>query len=118
MWSTLLSIFITFLGALAFVKDKDILKSFYWASAHVRNTTSDETFSVYVGLRSLLYVQEPCDVFGCTYVSLDFEEEWPTGFLVENFSECKDLLKSELFGTLLTFFTLGFALIGAANRMR
>jgi hypothetical protein len=120
MWSTVISIIFTTYGTMAFSTNSSILRSTYWAYVGVTNTTDQRTYKVYLGLSAMVLDEEPCNVFGCesrTYYYSD-KSSWPNEYLFEEFAGCREFAYGESYGTLLTCFTLIFALIGCANRMR
>ena len=119
-WSTLISIAFTVLGAFALSSESSIIKWTYWSSMGVTNITSGETWEVYMGLRAMVMLEEPCDVFGCKEEIFWYANngEYPNDFVKEQLGVCRDFALSESFNILLTCVTLGFALIGTANRMR
>lgn len=120
MWSTLISIFFTIAGCFALSTNMQIIKNVNWVYVNAKNTTSGETFLVYVGLRSLVYEHEPCNVLQCVRDNYLYGEvdHWPNAFVGAGLSACRDVAFGTAFGAFTTCATLIFALMGTMNRMR
>lgn len=62
MWTTLVSIFFAFLGALAYSDNHKLLYSVPWFEVSVRNISSvEKSMQVYLGLHSMMVVERPCN---------------------------------------------------------
>jgi hypothetical protein len=130
MWSTLISMFFTVAGCFALSANINIVKDTNWVFVETKNQATGQHFRSYLGLRSLVYESEPCDVLGCTEVSFEYKNdvddpegssddiEWPNEFLEHALAECRAMTFSTAFGAFVTCVTLVFALVGTINRMR
>lgn len=62
MWTTLVSMLFTFVGALAYSNNKTLLYGVAWFQYEIVNTTAPEKSIVaYMGLQSMMVVEQPCD---------------------------------------------------------
>ena len=126
MWSTLLSITFTVYGIAAFSTEANIVKATYWVWIAVENTTDGTVSLGHMGLNSMLVESDPCTALECHEENLLYAEtgSWNkqagsvTDFYRTEFKECRATMEGELFGLVLTCCALGFALLGASNRMR
>lgn len=120
MWSTFISIFFTVFGFCAFDRRTGSVKTAYWSWMRVKDTDTNEKYTVHFGLRSLVYTTTPCTVDGCTETQYHYYPEpvWPTDFMATEITMCTNLAVKEAYGLGLTCVTLVFALIGTINRMK
>ena len=126
MWSTLISISFTIYGVAAFSTRPPIVKATYWAWVAVTNSTDGTITKAHMGLNSMLLEHDPCTVLRCQQENLYYGEaaRWGkdagsfTDFYRVEYKECRETASNEIFGLVLTCCALGFALLGASNRMR
>jgi hypothetical protein len=126
MWSTLLSITFTVYGIAAFSTRPLIVKATYWVWVSVENTTDGTVSKSHMGLNSMLLEVEPCTALKCREENLLYSEAptWRkragsvTEFYEKEFADCRATAANEVFGLVVTCCALGFALLGASNRMR
>lgn len=130
MWSTLLSIAFTIAGACAVSTDNQTVMDTHWAWIRVKNATSGDISILFLGLRSLVYKHDPCDVDSCTNSGLIYDDiiDRSTDYLAEK-GISNDFIANGLntciadaveisWGNVLTCVTLVFALLGTINRMK
>lgn len=120
MWSTLLSIGFTVTGCFALSTNTSIVKNTHWVYVEAKDTSLGEQFLVYVGLRSLVFVSEPCTVLQCERTSFPFDgaDAWPNTFVETAMADCRTVADGTAFGAFTTCATLLFALMGTQNRMK
>ena len=62
MWTTLISMLFTFVGALAYSTNHNLLYTVRWFEYSIVNTTNpDASIVAYMGLRSIMVTEEPCN---------------------------------------------------------
>lgn len=110
MWSTLLSIAFTVAGCFALSVDSTTVINTNWAYVEQTNDATGETSLIYVGLRSLVYVSQPCTTKGCTETSFRYATDatnvWPNAFVKNGLDKCRMTAYGSAFGAFTTCFTL------------
>jgi hypothetical protein len=123
MWSTLLAMFVTCYGALSLSTDPDVVRASYWAFLETLNVTDGARTRYYLGLRSIVTIDDDGDV-ASDRLELDYVVGRVPGAravdpLTEELLEsCADSAAGNQVGALLSCVTLAFALLGTINRMR
>ena len=83
---------------------------------------TEEIFTLHMGLRSLVYTHEPCNVLFCQRESFVYSEmidaDWPNDLMNTGIESCRTIASGTAFGAFTTCATLLFALMGTQNRMK
>lgn len=122
---TIMTIFLTLWGCFALSTSRPIVQRTYWAGGTGTNLTTSQEFSMYVGLRSLEYVNcsfvPGYDNYGsnCVRTSYIFgESECSNGPVSTACTACSSAATAMWVTSVMACFSLLLSFLGAQTRMR
>ena len=127
MLSTFLSMIVTCFGCFALSTNPSVVLDTHWSHARVTNVENGTVTDMYFGLRSVVltdadgaYTSKDSYCFYCLdWASGEtYEEEIPNPYIQRAMAKCRASAEANEVGSLVTCFTLIFAMIGVLNRMR